>query len=143
MKIRIALLSLIALIFGCASSMLTPEEAERALFAHSTWNLVELQGKPVTTPEGRTSPSLSFTREGSRASGYGGCNRFTGTFTLEQVSRLRFSPLAATRMACAGDTVESEFLHILETVDSYHVEGETLVLIRAGSTPLARLQPAQ
>jgi heat shock protein HslJ len=49
-----------------------------------------------------------------RASGFSGCNRYSGTYTLKN-GLLSFGPLASTRMACAGagGDIEGAYLDAL------------------------------
>lgn len=100
------------------------------------WRLVEVSGRPVppaTTPAREA--HLVLEAEGQRAVGSGGCNRFTGGYTLEG-DRLAFSPMAATRMACVdGEPVEGPFLQALERVDRHRVEGDRLVLTGGDAGP--------
>jgi heat shock protein HslJ len=62
-----------------------------------------------------------------RASGSGGCNRFSGTYTQDG-DRVRIGPLAATKMACLDETLmqkEQRFFEMLEavrTVDATHMK---------------------
>jgi heat shock protein HslJ len=51
-------------------------------------------GKPITL-------DLSTANGQRRASGFSGCNRYTGTYTLKN-GLLTFGQLAGTRMACIG-----------------------------------------
>lgn len=61
--------------------------------AASEWQLRDLAGEPAAAEAW-----IGFEDDGG-AAGQGGCNRFAGGY--EQVpGELRFSPLAATRMAC-------------------------------------------
>ena len=144
MKIRIACLALITLLHGCFNdSAPTPAlaNATDALFAPASWTLVELQGKAVPkAADARRAPFISFSREGSRVSGFAGCNRFTGTFTVESGNKLKFSPLAMTRMMCPDDALEPEFMKVLESHEHFQVDGQTLVLNVAQKTPLARFE---
>ncbi|WP_153102202.1 META domain-containing protein [Paraburkholderia hayleyella] len=51
-------------------------------------------GEPVTL-------ALSVAEGQRRVSGFSGCNRYMGTYTLKD-GKLSFGPLAGTRMACSG-----------------------------------------
>lgn len=109
-----------------------------ALASPSYWQLREIAGKPVAAPaEGEQAPSLVFEREGNKVHGFAGCNRFSGACEYPGEGRLRFSMMAATRMACPDMTVEDEFLRALGTADSYVIEGKVLTLHRAKLAPLA------
>lgn len=58
------------------------------------------EARPVTL-------DLSAATGQRRASGFSGCNRYMGTYTLKN-GLLSFGPLAGTRMACAGSGGEIE-----------------------------------
>ena len=112
----------------------TPEP----LSSPASWQLREIAGKAVAAPaEGAQAPSLVFERDGNRVSGFAGCNRFSGTCEFPADGQLRFSMMAATRMACPDMTLEDEFLRALGTADSYSTDGKVLKLLRAKMAPLA------
>ena len=79
-----------------------------------------------------------------RASGFSGCNRFTGGYeregSSEQGAALRFLPMAGTLMACPeGAELERAFLQMLSSVDAFRLAGEELVLLN-GDQPVARFR---
>jgi heat shock protein HslJ len=72
-----------------------------------------------------TELTIAFDAEGQVA-GSAGCNRFTGSFTVE-AQTLTFSPLATTRMTCMGEGVveqEQNFLAALASVATWEIRGE-------------------
>ena len=96
-------------------------------------------GEPVTLV-------LSTESGQRRASGFSGCNRYTGTYALKE-GKLSFGPLAGTRMACAtpGGKIEGAYLDALAHVEHSGVDmrkpqqlqlildnGDTLVFARRG-----------
>jgi heat shock protein HslJ len=80
-------------------------------------------------------PTLTLT-DGS-ASGFGGCNNFSGGYELDGDS-LSIGPLAATLMACedAKSAAEGAYLPALEAVDSWAIEDGELVLSTDGEETL-------
>lgn len=104
------------------------------------WKLVELNGQPVPALE--REPHMILKAEGGRVTGYGGCNSFSGPYTLdEQASRISFGPLVSTQRGCvAGMDVEQAFAEVLGRVDNYSVNGDHLTLNRARMAPLARFE---
>jgi heat shock protein HslJ len=107
----------------------------------TSWKLVELEGASSTPGAGGKEPFLSFTEDG-KVSGFAGCNRFTGT-TQSDDDGLSFSPLAATRMACAeGMEQENRFLAMLAEVERYSIRGNDLALYGGGEPTIARLEVA-
>lgn len=102
------------------------------------WTLVELQGQPVT---GLTrAPFLVLDAAGNRASGFGGCNSFSGAFVLDESAlRLRFERMASTLRACTSGMETEQALHqVFEMVDNYSLAGDQMSLNRARMAPLAR-----
>ncbi len=104
------------------------------------WKLVELNGQPVPALE--REPHLILKAEGNRVTGFGGCNSFTGSYTLdEKTSRISFGQLALTLRACSsGMEVERALSNVLERVDNYSLNGDHLTLNRARMAPLARFE---
>jgi heat shock protein HslJ len=80
---------------------------------NNTWVLQRLQGEAIDSGQfARGLPRLVFDLSQKRVSGHTGCNRLSGTFTIE-ADRIAFRQLATTKMACAGVSVEQPFLTIL------------------------------
>jgi len=104
------------------------------------WKLVELRGRPLPALE--REPHLILKAEGGRVNGFGGCNGFTGSYTLDEAtSRIRFAQIASTMRAClAGMEVEKAFHEVLRAADNYALSGDRLTLNRARMAPLARFE---
>ena len=62
----------------------------------------------------------------------------TGTYQLDG-QKLKFGPLATTRMACPAMQTETAFLKALEATTRYEVSGSSLTLYGA-DTAVARLE---
>ena len=76
------------------------------------WRVVSIDGN--TIEEGPQQPTITFAGVKGTVSGSTGCNRFNGTYILEEnSSRLTFSPLAVTRKMCRGENPEQAFLSVL------------------------------
>jgi putative lipoprotein len=92
------------------------------------WKLIQLGESPVQVGEGQSEPHMILAEGTTQVSGSGGCNRFTGGFTLEG-DALRFSRMASTMMACAdGMEQEGRFLADLAKVARYRIAGDRLEL---------------
>ncbi len=124
--------------FFRASQSSAAEEPER--ITEKYWKLVELNGQPVPALE--REPHLILKGEGGRVTGYGGCNSFAGTYTLDEAaSRIRFAPLVSTERACAeGMEVEMAFHDVLSRADNFSLNGDHMTLNRARMAPLARFE---
>jgi putative lipoprotein len=95
--------------------------APKASPAGATWRVEEIDGHGVADA---AKTELRISSDG-RVSGSTGCNRFSGTATLEGPS-LTFSPLATTRMACEQPLMDQErdILAGLEAVKSFSLDGD-------------------
>ena len=100
------------------------------------WRAVELAGASVPSPSGGQEAHLVF-QPGGRVSGSDGCNRLTGTYTLNGEG-VTFGQYAATQMACpdAAD-VERRFRGALKGTSRWRIVGEHLELYGATGKPLA------
>lgn len=95
--------------------------AATQLLDDTQWQLAswtDANGQPRALPQagqdGAQPLTLDFSTASGRrrASGYSGCNRFTGAYELKD-GKLNFGPLAGTRMACvsgAGAALEQPYL---------------------------------
>lgn len=114
-----------------------------ALIGHR-WELVELMGKPVVDSAATGNEIfLQLDFDKLRVTGNAGCNRFFGHVELKPGNRITFSKIGSTLMACPQMEIESEFLKILRTTDSYSIRDGVLRLTRARMAPLAVFKHAQ
>jgi putative lipoprotein len=101
------------------------------------WTLWELHGHAVSV-EHRPYLELSA----GRASGSGGCNRFTGGYKLH-ANILEFTPAAATMMMCIHEDVmntEGAFLKALSSVRYWKVTDSNLQLLDSGHKTLMQFE---
>jgi heat shock protein HslJ len=113
-----ATLAALTLVSGCAipkhpDAAAPPTDpynpAATQLLDDTQWQLAtwtDASGKPRAVPgdaQGAQPLTLDFSTDSGRrrVSGFAGCNRFSGTYSLKE-GKVAFGPLAATRMACAG-----------------------------------------
>ena len=104
------------------------------------WNLVELEGNPVTAASSQNQPYIYLHAEGDKLTGSGGCNRVFGSFDLDG-SLLQFHSVAQTLMVCPGSSGahEPELQQALKLATSYRIDGDTLEL-KVDDRVLARFQ---
>ena len=101
--------------------------------------LLELNGKPLVAPARENAPYLELSSKKKSAFGFGGCNRFFGTYEATGRS-LTFGAMGATRMACPeGMAQEQALFTALDATDRYEIHGSELLLF-AGDTLLARFE---
>jgi heat shock protein HslJ len=97
------------------------------------WALASLGERTNPMGAGNRAPTLRLDAAAGRASGFAGCNRFTGPFTLAGDS-LRFGPLVSTKMACAdGNEVETAYLAALGQAQTWTATDSTLTLHLGGA----------
>lgn len=103
------------------------------------WALASLGEQTNPMGNGDRPPTLRLESSSLRASGFAGCNRFSGPYTLSGDS-LSFGALVSTKMACAqGNEVEVSYLAALGQVKTFTATDSVLTL-RSADAPLATLR---
>lgn len=95
---------------------------------HNTqWQLLSMAGKP---PLSNPKKSASVQFMGNRIAGTGGCNRFTGTFSVEEDRLMVSDRMASTLMACPEPQMKQEqaFTQALAAATTYEIKGDMLVI---------------
>jgi len=107
------------------------ESAFRSAVAGVDWQLIELNAKTAPAGAGGRRVTLRFDADSARVTGFAGCNRFGGSYTMAGDS-LRFGPLATTRMACTeGMQLESDLTAALMATRRYELTSTQLKLFGA------------
>jgi heat shock protein HslJ len=92
------------------------------------WALLELNGKTITVKVNDRAPYLELNSKKASAYGFGGCNRFFGSYESSGHS-LSFGAMGATRMACPeGMNEEQELFTALSATTRYEIHGSKLML---------------
>lgn len=83
--------------------------------------VLDVNGAPVV---GGRAPTLRLVE--GRASGHGGCNSFTATYSSSGRDEIDFGPIASTKMACEGPVMEQEarYFAILDAVETFSRYGD-------------------
>ncbi|MGQ0646875.1 MAG: META domain-containing protein [Gemmatimonadaceae bacterium] len=103
------------------------------------WELIALGDRANPLGAGQKPVTMRLSGDSVRASGFSGCNRYAGPYSLSG-DTLTFGPLMSTKMFCAdGDEVERGYLAALGTVSTYQISDSILTLSSA-SAPLARFR---
>lgn len=106
---------------------------------HRKWRLTEIMGKPVTDEQSMNKGAfLQFLDDENRYTASAGCNGISGSFRTESMNRLKLGMGISTMMACGDMTLENELKKVLETADSFQLNGNDLILIKGRMAPLAR-----
>jgi len=130
----VQVLPLIAALAGCAAGSTTQTAATPEPLWGSEWRLLDLGGQAAMAQPAAT---LAFPQPG-QASGHGSCNRFFGPVEVDR-DRIRFGPLAATKMACMGGVSQQEmrYLGALQKAQRYEVkDGALLIHVEGMEQPL-------
>ena len=102
--------------------------AGSAALENTYWKLVRIGERPVAAIDPNAEPHLRLDRNGQRVSGSGGCNRFTGGYTLDG-DRITFTQLAPTRMFCApAMDQERAYFGALAPAGRWRLDGQRLEL---------------
>jgi heat shock protein HslJ len=122
-----AAFALAALAFSTLASAATIEGA--------TWRLASLPGQDLGALGAGQYLTARF--EAGRVSGFSGCNRFMGSYTVDG-DRVTLGQLAGTMMACPGAAmaIESAFNGSLAGTLQYAIAGDRLTLTPASGAPL-------
>jgi heat shock protein HslJ len=117
MKTTIQLV-LFLLIFGCQ----TPQTS----IVKMEWKLIKMYGEDFTT---LTPPvTLQFSETDHKINGFGGCNRFFGSYEQTD-SSIKITGMGSTKMYCQETmAVEDNYFKALQEVQSYTLEDKKLSL---------------
>ena len=117
-----------------------------ASLENTDWELHRVGDKVVTPGPGRAAPFIRLNSADQRATGSGGCNRFTGSYSVEG-HQLKLGQIAATMMACLeGMEEERAFFDALKSVNTWRITGQQLDLVDRSGKVVATLMakaPAQ
>lgn len=103
------------------------------------WALLELKGKTITVTVNDKAPFLELNSKKASAYGFGGCNRFFGSYETSGQT-LTLGAMGSTRMACPeGMEQEQELFAVLGTVTRYEIHGSKLMLF-ADKSLVARFE---
>lgn len=125
--------------FACKTPQdMTKKPVANAPLTGTHWTLRSVQGMEKVTA--MREAFIVLDAEKSAAYGSSGCNRMTGSYTLNGKS-LKFGPMAGTRMACdeASMKLEQALYTALGAVDGYTLKGDELHLLQ-GEKVLASFQ---
>lgn len=118
-KSSIIFLMLIAT-FACNDS-----HSKTSLF-NVKWELTTLEGDTLNLTHEDNRIFVKFDSIEKRVNGKATCNRFFGNYELDG-SKLKFSTLGATRMACPDQQIEIKFFKLMEQVNTFSIEKGELI----------------
>lgn len=80
-----------------------------AFLARFKWNLLQLNGKDVTSNRA----NIGFDAKNGTIAGSTGCNNFWGNFSIKD-NLISFPHLASTMKSCNGPNIENDFFAVVE-----------------------------
>jgi len=103
------------------------------------WRPISIEGRPVADD---TESFVRFEVDG-KIVGHGGCNRFFGSYDLED-SGFQIGPLGSTQMACPEPamTDDRQLLRAIEQMKHVAVRSESMRMLNADNEKIADFVPA-
>ncbi|MDZ4681660.1 MAG: META domain-containing protein [Saprospiraceae bacterium] len=106
---------------------------------HDIWALQSMKQKDL--PESaKGKPYIEIHVKEGKLMGNGGCNQLFGSIAFEGKNGLRISNLGSTKMACPELNVESEFMQLLQAVQTYELRELSLFMMGADGEELLKLK---
>ncbi|MBK8414886.1 MAG: META domain-containing protein [Bacteroidetes bacterium] len=94
------------------------------LLTNTSWHLTEFTGHQITDP----APELYFDHQTNALSGFSGCNKLSGNFSMTS-DKISLHPALATRYMCFGKVnLEKDFIECLSKTDSIAINKNSLTL---------------
>lgn len=131
---------LLLVLHACAPATKAPEQVPAApddaelvsMLAGRVWVAERIHGRPVVD---MSHTSMVFTTDG-RVSGRGGCNSYTGSYSLDN-GVISFPPMAATMRMCAPalEDQETRFFRSLSEPQAVSFQNGLLYLTPSGGEP--------
>ena len=106
--------------------------------AETKWKLVELNGKVVKS-ETNKDYFINLDSKSGKFAAFAGCNSISGSFVMIAATKLSFTNVMSTKMACANANVEDKFTKALSKVDNYMIEG-TMLHFHNGKKAVAKFE---
>ncbi len=109
MKKLLVAVSLPVLMAACASNGDNNTDAQISadMLQHHNWQLTQVDGKDIATPEKMEAPRLEI-GEKMTANGNAGCNNFFGQAELNEEGQFRIEKMGMTMKMCMGDVMTTE-----------------------------------
>lgn len=136
-KYLVLMVGLLATLASCSVKKDIPSTSENAVLTQAKWRIVEIAGKPIADKVNGIVPQLSFDSGDKRYSIITGCNTINGTYQSSKQS-ITFGPGMSTMMFCQDMTVEDGFKSVLNKINSFEIQNNTLFL-KDKSTVLVKL----
>ncbi len=93
------------------------------------WKLIELSGTKIPD-NGSQKEMFMVLKSNSTVTGNGGCNLFSGNYSLGNSNEISFGEMVRTNILCQGIDFERKYFDALAKTNHYLIIGDTLSLQR-------------
>jgi putative lipoprotein len=116
-------------------------QAELPALAGTEWDIIELGGRMLVVDP---LPRISFFEEDAFSAG-AGCNRFSGSYTLDGTTIDFPDQVAGTMMACPPplDRLEADMIEAITSATAVVPSGAGLALTNSAGVTVLRMRPAE
>lgn len=91
------------------------------------WQLIGISGQTIPLSAAAQKMYLVL-KSDSTVNGNGGCNTFSGNYSLGKDNQISFGEMVRTNVLCSGVNYEKDYLNALAKADHYTIHGDTLIL---------------
>ena len=126
--------------YNCNSTKAVSANTGMVEITETYWRLTELRGKAIKPAAPDKKEVHIILRKNGNIEGFAGCNGFGGHFDLKDSSRVSFSNIMGTMMACSDLETENKLFEVLRETESYVHNGKRLMLIKGNKSPMARFE---
>lgn len=140
-----AVLALALMITGCGkkASETPPEKEQQPMsidIRGKRWIFAEAMDTAARSTDPEREVYIEFDSESDKFSGFAGCNRFGGTYTVDaEAGTLTLSQVFATKMMCPEMALEEAVMQALNKANGYAYTEGMLHLTQDGTEILATL----
>lgn len=134
MKTRLLpMLSALTILAACADVPRSErvDSASAVPLVDTQWRLTQLGDQVITSPAGANAMGLQLQAQNLRLTGFAGCNRMFGGYSLNG-EQLKFDQVGATKMACLDESrmrLEQEYFQMLARVARWKITDSQLTLL--------------
>lgn len=126
-------LPLIIVLFGATTQLAAqqPNTLNSTPLFNTHWRLVTVDHKNIRINDGTKEIHIQLDSAANQLTGFAGCNRLMGNFTLSGTDGIRVQS-ATTKMFCEEATmeVESSLLNAFAKTTRYQIQGNQLLLLK-------------
>lgn len=114
------------------------ESQKTDMLTSSMWVLSELNGEKLEPSIESEPVHFMLNKDGSKVSGYAGCNQIMGSYETSDETGLKFREIASTRRSCPDqNNNEKDFLEALRNTTSFKLDGKKLTLLNVEDKTIA------